>query len=390
MITTMKSSKEENDKLDKTYKKCNEKKSITVIFRYADWIDVLLMLLGSFGAIGDGMAINWFLVSSSQIMNTLGYGKRAENQETFMNEVEKTIIYFVYLGLAVFVVAFMEGYCWSWTSERQVLRIRHKYLESVLRQEVGFFDSQEASTSEIINSISKDTSLIQEVLSEKVPLFLNHTSNFVSGLAFSIYFSWRLFLVAFPLIFLLVIPGIIYGKYLIHLTRKSAKEYGKANTIVEQALSSIRTIYSFTAEKRTVERYSAILNLTMKLGIKQGLAKGLAIGSTGLTYSIWALLGWYGSRLIMYKGETPGRIYSAGLSFVMGGRYVAFLITKIILPPFLEKSYYHFHNYKRNDSNYFPETQVVAFLFLSSCIVHEFMTNLVTEMQMSWSGFSRY
>ncbi|KAI3852458.1 hypothetical protein MKX03_017747 [Papaver bracteatum] len=314
----MKSSKEENDKLDKTYK--NQKKSITVIFRYADWIDVLLMLLGSFGAIGDGMAINWFLVFSSQIMNTLGYGKHAENQETFMNEVEKTIMHFVYLGLAVFVVAFMEGYCWSWTSERQVLRIRHKYLESVLRQEVGFFDSQEASTSEIINSISKDTSLIQEVLSEKVSLFLNHTSTFVSGLAFSVYFSWRLFLVAFPLIFLLVIPGIIYGKYLIHLTRKSSKEYGKANTIVEQALSSIRTIYSFTAEKRTVERYSAILNLTMKLGIKQGLAKGLAIGSTGLTYSIWALLGWYGSRLIMYKGETPGRIYSAGLSFVMGGR----------------------------------------------------------------------
>lgn len=61
-----------------------------------------------------------------------------------------------------------EGYCWSRTSERQVLRIRYKYLEAVLRQEVGFFDSQEATTSEIINSISKDTSLIQEVLSEKV------------------------------------------------------------------------------------------------------------------------------------------------------------------------------------------------------------------------------
>lgn len=61
-----------------------------------------------------------------------------------------------------------EGYCWSKTSERQVLKIRYKYLEAVLRQDVGFFDSQEATTSEIINSISKDTSLIQEVLSEKV------------------------------------------------------------------------------------------------------------------------------------------------------------------------------------------------------------------------------
>jgi ATP-binding cassette subfamily B (MDR/TAP) protein 1 len=49
-----------------------------------------------------------------------------------------------------------------------VLRIRHLYLQAILRQEVAFFDSQEATTSEIINSISKDASLIQEVLSEKV------------------------------------------------------------------------------------------------------------------------------------------------------------------------------------------------------------------------------
>lgn len=70
--------------------------------------------------------------------------------------------------MSYIVLVSVEGYCWSKTSERQVLRIRHKYLEAVLRQEVGFFDSQEATTSEVVNSISKDTSLIQEVLSEKV------------------------------------------------------------------------------------------------------------------------------------------------------------------------------------------------------------------------------
>ncbi|OVA12451.1 ABC transporter [Macleaya cordata] len=278
------------------------------------------MLLGTVGAIGNGMALNWFLVLASHLMNTLGYGKTKDNQGNFMNEVEKSILHFFYLGLAVLVVAFMEGYCWSWTSERQVHRIRHKYLEAVLRQEVGFFDSQEATTSDIINSISKDTSLIQEVLSEKVPLFLMNTSTFVSGLAFSMYLSKRLFLVAFPLIILLIIPGIIYGKYLLHLSKKSSKEYNKANTIIGQALSSIKTIYSFTAERRIVERYSEILDRTMKLGFKQGLAKGLAVGSTGLTFAIWAFLAWYGSRLVMYKGETGGKIYSAGLSFIIGGR----------------------------------------------------------------------
>ncbi|KAI3852461.1 hypothetical protein MKX03_017750 [Papaver bracteatum] len=297
-----------------------DKKSILVIFRYSKRLDILLMLLGSAGAIGDGMAINMFLVFASHLLNTLGHGKTKDDQGHFMNEVEKSILHFVYVGLAVTVAAFMEGYCWSWTGERQVRKIRQKYLEAILRQEVGFFDSQEATTSEIINSISKDISLIQEVLSEKVPLFLMHTSTFVSGLALSMYLSWRLFEVVFPLVILLLIPGIIYAKYLLHLSRKSSKEYDRANTIIREALSSIKTIYSLTLEKMIVERYLEMLNTTLKIGLKQGLAKGLAVGSNGLAFLIWAFIAWYGSQLIMHKGESGGNIHSAGLCFIIGGR----------------------------------------------------------------------
>ncbi|KAF8407097.1 hypothetical protein HHK36_006222 [Tetracentron sinense] len=314
----MNSSKEEIE-LEKGGMGSKERKNVTVIFRYADWVDILLMLLGTVGAIGDGMSTNCILLFASRLMNSLGYGEIQKNDRNFMDEVEKCSLYFVYVGLAVMVLAFMEGYCWSITSERQVLRIRYKYLEAVLKQEVGFFDSQEATTSEIINSISKDTLLIQELLSEKVPIFIMHTSVFMSGLGFSGYFSWRLFLVAFPMLILLIIPGIIYGKYLLYLSKKSYKEYSKANSIVEQALSSIKTVYSFTAERRIIERYSAILDQTEKLGIKQGIAKGLAVGSTGISFAIWAFLAWYGSHLVMYKGESGGRIYAAGITFILSG-----------------------------------------------------------------------
>lgn len=150
-----------------------------------------------------------------------------------------------------------------------------------------------------------------------------HSSVFLSGLAFSTYFSWRLSLVAFPTLFLLIIPGMIYGKYLLYLSKKSYKEYSKANTIIEQALSSIKTVYSFTAEKIIVEKYSSTLDRTTRLGIKQGIAKGLAVGSTGLSFAIWAFLAWYGSHLVMFKGESGGRIYAAGVSFILSGLYVA-------------------------------------------------------------------
>ena len=157
-----------------------------------------------------------------------------------------------------------------------------------------------------------------------MPIFLMHSSVFISGLAFSTYFSWRLSLVAFPTLLLLIIPGMVYGKYLLYLSKKSYMEYSKANTIIEQALSSIKTVYSFTAERVIVGKYSAILDRTTSLGIKQGIAKGLAVGSTGLSFAIWAFLSWYGSHLVMYKGESGGRIYAAGVSFILSGLYVAF------------------------------------------------------------------
>lgn len=72
----------------------NKKGSILQIFRYADWTDVLLMLLGALGAIGDGMSTNVLLLFASRIMNSLGYGniqqKQQNNRGNFsMTEVDK-------------------------------------------------------------------------------------------------------------------------------------------------------------------------------------------------------------------------------------------------------------------------------------------------------------
>jgi ABC-type multidrug transport system fused ATPase/permease subunit len=53
------------------------------------------------------------------------------------------------------------------TGERQAARIRTLYLEALLSQDVGFFDT-DARTGEIVNSISSETLLIQDAISEKV------------------------------------------------------------------------------------------------------------------------------------------------------------------------------------------------------------------------------
>jgi len=70
--------------------------SIAIILRYADWIDVVLMLMGALGAIGDGMSTNILLLFASRIMNSLGYSNNNQQQsstKTYMAEVEKVDSY---------------------------------------------------------------------------------------------------------------------------------------------------------------------------------------------------------------------------------------------------------------------------------------------------------
>jgi len=68
-------------------------------------------------------------------------------------------------------MATAEGICWNRTAERQASRMRVEYLKSVLRQEVGFFDTQTAGSSttyQVVSLISSDANTVQSALSEKV------------------------------------------------------------------------------------------------------------------------------------------------------------------------------------------------------------------------------
>lgn len=53
------------------------------------------------------------------------------------------------------------------TGERQSTRIRRLYLKTILRQDIGFFDT-ETNTGEVIGRMSGDTILIQDSMGEKV------------------------------------------------------------------------------------------------------------------------------------------------------------------------------------------------------------------------------
>ncbi|XP_060959020.1 ABC transporter B family member 15-like [Cannabis sativa] len=295
--------------------------SIRSIFIHADGFDYCLMILGFLGSVGDGFTTPLVLLITSKLMNNIGgVGSTSiSSTDLFLNNINKNAVALLYLACLSFVTCFFEGYCWTRTGERQAARMRARYLKAVLRQDVGYFDLHVTSTSEVITSVSNDSLVIQDVLSEKLPNFLMNFSMFAGSYIAAFIMLWKLAIVGFPFVILLVIPGLMYGRTLMGLAKKIREEYNRAGTIAEQALSSIRTVYSFVGESKTITEFSAALQGSVKLGLKQGLAKGLAIGSNGIVFAIWSFMSYYGSRMVMYHGAQGGTVFAVGAAIAVGG-----------------------------------------------------------------------
>ncbi|KAJ6421660.1 hypothetical protein OIU84_028940 [Salix udensis] len=287
------------------------------LFSFADKYDWLLMISGSIGAIIHGSSMPVFFLLFGEMVN--GFGKNQSDLYKMTHEVSKYALYFVYLGIVVCLSSYAEIACWMYTGERQVSTLRKKYLEAVLKQDVGFFDT-DARTGDIVFSVSTDTLLVQDAISEKVGNFIHYLSTFLAGLVVGFVSAWRLALLSVAVIPGIAFAGGLYAYTLTGLTSKSRESYAQAGIIAEQAIAQVRTVYSFVGESKALSSYTDAIQNTLKIGYKAGMAKGLGLGCTyGIACMSWALVFWYAGVFIRNGQTDGGKAFTAIFSAIVGG-----------------------------------------------------------------------
>ncbi|KAG6423957.1 hypothetical protein SASPL_114365 [Salvia splendens] len=287
------------------------------LFSFADRYDYLLMISGSLGAVIHGSSMPVFFLLFGEMVN--GFGKNQSDLHKMTHEVGKYALYFVFLGLVVCCSSYAEIACWMYTGERQAGRLRRKYLEAVLKQDVGFFDT-DARTGDIVFSVSTDTLLVQDAISEKVGNFIHYLSTFLAGLVVGFVSAWRLALLSVAVIPGIAFAGGLYAYTLTGLTSKTRQSYASAGVVAEQSIAQVRTVYSYVGETKALDAYSELIQNTLKLGYKAGTAKGLGLGCTyGIACMSWALVFWYAGVFIRNGQTDGGKAFTAIFSAIVGG-----------------------------------------------------------------------
>ncbi|PHT37550.1 ABC transporter B family member 1 [Capsicum baccatum] len=206
-----------------------------------------------------------------------------------------------------------------WTGERQTTKMRIKYLEAALNQDIQYFDT-EVRTSDVVSAINTDAVVVQDAISEKLGNFIHYMATFLSGFVVGFTAVWQLALVTLAVVPLIAVIGAIYTMTSAKLSSKSQEALSKAGNIVEQTVVQIRTVLAFVGESKALQAYSAALKVSQKIGYKSGFSKGFGLGATYFTvFCCYALLLWYGGYLVRNHFTNGGLAIATMFAVMIGG-----------------------------------------------------------------------
>ena len=175
--------KEETKKTNLLFAKKNIS-PIHLICHLSGKFEIFLMIIGIIGSFGTGIAaplmtylfgdlLGDFSSFTSIALTTLPPEQVNVLFSEFQDTVDKMVREILYIGVGVFVSAFLMYSMWNYVGLRQIYHLKEKYFYHILRQEQGWFDANNAF--EIpINYVSK----ILYYISNKNK-FIYHSKSFI-------------------------------------------------------------------------------------------------------------------------------------------------------------------------------------------------------------------
>ena len=223
--------------------------------------------------------------------------------------------YMLYLVLCAAVTGCFTGLRGSTfiiVGARFSARLRQRLFDALLQQEVAFFDT--TKTGDITSRLTADTQKVSDNVELNVNVFLRSLLQVFFTLAFMVFISWRMALVAFVSVPLVVLGSKIFGSYMRRLSKRTQKQTARANSVADETVNSITTVKMFAAEEEESARFARAVKKLYRCAHEQAWYYYFYAAST------YTFLPYCTSCLVLFYG---GKLHDAGQ--VGGGDLVSFV-----------------------------------------------------------------
>lgn len=218
----------------------------------------------------------------------------------------------VFIGQSIF--SFFRVVIFTNVTENAMRDIRRDAFSKLIYMPMDFFNQNKVG--ELTSRMSSDITQIQETLRTTIAEFFRQIIIILGSIFFIFYFSWKLALIMIATVPVMAIVAVVFGRFIRKLSKQAQDFTAESNTIIEEALSGIANIKSFTNEFFTLNKYGKSINNIRQLNVKSGLWRGAFV-----SFIIFCLFGaivfiiWQG--LLMTQGPNPELNSADFFSFVM-------------------------------------------------------------------------
>lgn len=215
--------------------------------------------------------------------------------------------------------AITQNYILGFVGHRIITDFRGDMFAHLQSLSLRFFHNRRVG--DILSRMSGDIAVIQNAIISIPVAVLRQTITLLGALAIILYLNWKLTGLILLLMPPLMAVARFFGKRLRNLSEQVQGKLALALVVLEEVLSSIKIVKSYTREAYEKQRFEREIEKAFEASVgKVKISATFGPVILCLTFLVSALLVWYGGQQVMRGATTPGELAAFFLyAIIMAG-----------------------------------------------------------------------
>ncbi|MBS0275739.1 MAG: ATP-binding cassette domain-containing protein [Proteobacteria bacterium] len=221
--------------------------------------------------------------------------------------ISQYFLAFIAVAAVLGVSGATRFYFVTWIGERVVADIRKAVFDNVLGLTPSFFEV--TRTGEVLSRLTADTTLIQTVVGSSVSVAMRTSVTLAGGLIMMFVSSLKLASLVVAAVVLVMIPLILFGRWVRALSRKSQDRLADTSAHASETLNAVQTVQAFTHEAQERKAYGRAVEGSFDIAILRTRARAVMTAVIIFAaFSSVAGVGWVGAQDIIAHRMTGGQL----------------------------------------------------------------------------------
>jgi len=248
----------------------------------------------------------WSLISLA-----LPYAARFLVDSVFVSysRAELNRIVLIMIGLFIFQagLGYGQNYLLNFLGQRVIADLRLSIQERLLYLPMRFF--KESKVGEIVSRVTNDVTTLQAVLTQTPIALLRQIVTIIGGITLMTLMNWQLTLFIFIIIPPMILLAVFFGRRMEKLSVTVQDRLAAAISALEESISGIRIVKSFTQEPYEQKRFKDRIERTFDTTMERTRVRAAFIPLVSLLGFI-AVTGimWLGGQFVINGSLTPGEL----------------------------------------------------------------------------------